>query len=73
MGSTSRIVAIEIVYPEGPAVPDHGLADLDAMVLYGGRDRTPREWAELLGAAGLRLSRIVPADGAYSFVEAVPR
>jgi hypothetical protein len=68
----ARLVAIEMVYPEGPAVPLRGMADLQAMVVYGGRDRTPGEWRALFGRAGLRLGRIIETGTPYSLVEATP-
>jgi hypothetical protein len=40
------------------------------LVAPGGRERTELEYATLLGQAGLRLNRIVPAESPVSIVEA---
>jgi hypothetical protein len=49
------------------------LADLHMLVMYGGRERTRREHADLLDAAGLRLRRVVPTGSWVSLIEASPR
>jgi len=36
----------------------------------GGRERTPEEYRDLLGKAGLRLTRIVPTASPVSVIEA---
>ncbi len=70
-GGTGRVLLVEAVLPEGIApAPTVKLMDLNMLVLCGGRQRTPTEFAELLAAADLRLTRIVPA-GLHSVVEAV--
>ncbi len=42
------------------------------LVIPGGQERTEAEYAELLGKAGFRLTRVVPTESAVSVVEAVP-
>ncbi|MBV8414222.1 MAG: methyltransferase, partial [Verrucomicrobia bacterium] len=37
----------------------------------GGRERTRTEWLELLGAAGFRVTRIVPTASFASVIEAI--
>jgi hypothetical protein len=39
------------------------------LVNLGGRERTERQFAELLAAAGLQLTRIVPTQSPLSIVE----
>jgi hypothetical protein len=46
--------------------------DLNRLVMTeGGRERSPSEYARLLGKAGLNLQRIVPTPSPVSVVEAV--
>jgi hypothetical protein len=37
----------------------------------GGRERTRAEWLKLLGAAGFRVSRIIPTASFASVIEAI--
>jgi hypothetical protein len=41
------------------------------LAVTGGRERTEQEYAELMGRAGLRLSRVVPTGGESQVLEAV--
>ena len=40
------------------------------LVMTGGKERTEREYAELLASAGLRLRRIIPTESLISIIEA---
>jgi hypothetical protein len=64
------VLALEMVMPNGIPPSPRGLADLQALVVYGGRDRTDSEWTALLGRAGFDKPRFIAADGPYSFVQA---
>jgi hypothetical protein len=66
-----RLLAIEMVAPDGAWEPPAGLGDLDAMVLYGGADRTEHEWRSLLAQAGFELRENVPLDPPYRLIVAV--
>lgn len=46
------------------------LLDLEMLVSPGGSERTAEEYRELLAAAGLRLTRIVPTQSPMSIIEA---
>ena len=46
------------------------LMDVGMLATTGGRERTEREYAELLESAGLRLLRVVPTKSAFSVLEA---
>ncbi len=58
-------------------VPDGGensfskLLDLNMLVMNGGRERTKGEFQELLEAAGLRMTRVIPTLSPLSIVEGV--
>jgi len=47
-------------------------SDVNMLVNAGGRERTETEFRALFGAAGFRLTRIVPTQSLSSVVEAAP-
>ena len=50
------------------------MADLNMLVLFGGRERTGKEFAMLLDEAGFRIERIVHTENRlFSLIEAVKR
>lgn len=71
----ARLVLVERTLPEVIEDPDDALgtlmSDLNMMVVLGGRERTPAEYAELLSAAGLRMTRHLQFDAEFGAVEAV--
>lgn len=71
MPDDGRLVAFEIVMPESRDDPVRCAADVVARAVYGGRDRTEREFRGLFAAAQLRLLRSAPAHGAISLLEAL--
>lgn len=68
-----RVVVVERVLPPVARAAADRLADLHMLVMYGGRERTRREYADLLDAAGLRLRRVTPTGSWVSLIEASPR
>jgi hypothetical protein len=72
MAPGARVLLVEQVIPPGNAPFPGKLLDLNMLVMTeGGRERTPEEYANLLGRAGLSLQRIVPTPSPVSVVEAV--
>lgn len=72
MAAGARVLLVEQVIPPGNAPFPGKLLDLNMLVMTeGGRERTPSEYANLLGKAGLSLQRIVPTASPVSVVEAV--
>jgi hypothetical protein len=71
MREGGRVLLIETVIPEGNEPHFGKLMDLEMLVSPGGVERTEREYRELLAAAGLRLSRVIPTQSYLSVVEAV--
>jgi hypothetical protein len=67
-----RLLIVEMVLPEGDAPHPGKMLDMMMLVGPGGQERTPSEYAELLGKAGFRLTQVVPTASAVSVVEAVP-
>lgn len=47
-------------------------SDLNMLLGPGGRERTEAEFRHLLGNAGFRLARIVPAGLNFSVIEGIP-
>lgn len=71
MNDDGKVLIVEMVVPEdNEPSPAKGL-DLVMLTIEGGKERTTEEYRELLTAAGLRLSRIVPTHSPYSIIEAV--
>ena len=70
MRADARVLVVDFVHPPGPLPPPYGLADLQAMVVYGGRDRSEAEFAALFQRAGLQLRRTMPSEPPFSLLEA---
>jgi hypothetical protein len=68
----SRLVIIERVLPDHvtPADLEALLADLNMLVLLGGKERTVREFTDLLDGAGYRLDQVIPTLTEFSIIEA---
>jgi hypothetical protein len=61
MGDGARLLLVEAVLPERAAdSPEAIRMDLHMLVLFGARERTEREYGDLLSAAGLLLERVLP-------------
>lgn len=73
----ARLLVFERVLPErtaaSPAMRAMMMADLTMMIHLTGHERTEREFAALLEAAGWSVTRVVPTACPLSIVEAVPR
>jgi SAM-dependent methyltransferase len=68
-----RLLLMEFVVPEDNEPHPGKLVDLWLMLLVGGKERTERQYAELLAAAGFELVRVTPTASPLSIVEARPR
>ena len=56
-----------------PNVPSSGkMSDLIMLVLAGGKERTSKEYSELLRDAGFRLNKVIPTQAELGIFEAVP-
>ena len=69
---TGRLLLVEAVLPEGNVPHPGKLADLEMLLLVGGRERTERDYRALLALAGFELTRVVPTASPLSVVEAAP-
>jgi hypothetical protein len=66
----ARIVVVEMVLPERVTPSPVHLMDLNMLVMLGGRERTEKQFAALLAAAGLRYERAIATRGLFSVLEA---
>ena len=60
-----------VIQPDNNFSPGKFL-DLQMLIFPGGRERTEKEFRELLAASGWRLTRVIPTAAAESIVEATP-
>jgi hypothetical protein len=73
MSADARLLLIEPVIAPGDGASFNKLLDLLMLVwTSGGRERTEAEHAALLGAAGLRIARVIPTATPLTIIEAVP-
>lgn len=71
MNEDGKVLIVEMVVPVGnEPSPAKGL-DLVMLTVEGGKERTEKEYRELLAAAGLRLTRTIPTRSPLSIIEAV--
>ena len=71
MADDGRILIVEMVLPETDEPHPGKILDMMMLTGAGGAERTPTEYAELLAANGLRMTRVVPTASPVSVVEAV--
>nr|AHE14775.1 EspM-like O-methyltransferase [uncultured bacterium] len=72
MTPAARLLLVEWVVPPGDTFHPSKFLDLAMLFVYGGRERTEDEFARLLTAAGLRLTRIVDSTSTLRVIEAAP-
>ncbi|MDT4989282.1 MAG: hypothetical protein QOI74_3376 [Micromonosporaceae bacterium] len=72
MGPDGRLLLIEWLVPEGDTPHPSKLIDLSMLLVYGGQERTEREYTGLLAEAGLRLDRIIESPSSLKVIEALP-
>lgn len=65
-----KLILLEFVVPPGNTPHLSKVIDIEMLYFPGGRERTEEEYAELLGKAGLRMTRVVPTKSPYSVIEA---
>jgi hypothetical protein len=72
MPANGKLILVDCVVPETDEPHFSKFIDLNMLVMTGGKERTEKEFAELLAAAGLKLLRVIPTDLPTSIVEAEP-
>lgn len=72
MKPDGRLLLVEMVLPEEGDAPHPGrLVDMWLMLLVGGKERTPSQYADLVSRAGFKLERVVETASSVSIVEAI--
>jgi len=72
MRANGRLILVDCVVPESDEPHFSKFIDLNMLVMTGGKERTAKEFEQLLGAAGFKLLRIIPTELPFSIVEAEP-
>ena len=72
MAANGKLILVDCVVPEGNEPHFSKFIDLNMLVMTGGKERTEKEFRELLAAAGFKLLRVIPTDLPTSIVEAKP-
>ena len=70
--ANGRLILVDCVVPETNEPHFSKFIDLNMLVMTGGKERTEREFQELLAAAGFKLLRVIPTELPTSIVEAEP-
>lgn len=72
MDPNGRVLVVETVMPETPEPHPAKFMDVNMLAMTeGGCERTEKEYAELLGKAGLKLKAVHPTPSPTSIIEAV--
>ena len=76
IGPERRLILIERVVPPrseySAASRQLFMADMQMMVMLGGRERTLDEFRILLENAGFQLTRVIPTESPFQLIEAIP-
>jgi len=72
MQPNGKVIIVDCVVPENNDPDFSKFFDLNMMVMTGGKERTEKEFAQLLSAAGFKLLRVIPTKVPTSIVEAEP-
>ena len=62
---------MEIVLPETDEPGLGPILDMEMLLIPGGRERTAREYRELLAQAGFTLTQIIPTPSPMFIIESV--
>ncbi len=71
MNPDSKVLIIEMVVPEGNEPSPSKILDIQMLMFTGGKERTAKEYAELLDKSGFRMTQVVPTHSPMQIVEAV--
>ncbi len=72
IGPDGRLIIVDCVVPETNEPHFSKFIDLNMLVMTGGKERTEREFATLLEAAGFQLVQVIQTDQPTSIIEAKP-
>jgi hypothetical protein len=63
MGNKGRMLVCECIVPEGDGYDISKDIDIILMVVFGGKERTRKEFEQLFNAAGLKIDQIISVEG----------
>lgn len=72
MQPNGKLILVDCVVPETDEPHFSKFIDLNMLVMTGGKERTEKEFAQILEAAGFKLLRVISTDMPHSIVEAEP-
>ena len=72
MQANGKLILVDSVVPETDEPHFSKFIDLNMLVMTGGKERTEKEFAQLLAAAGFKLLRVIPTELPTSIIEAQP-
>jgi hypothetical protein len=76
MGAEARLILVEHVMPARAEDSADSrrifMDDVQMLTMLGGQERTEQEYAALMRAAGLRLTRVLSTDSIFQLIEGVP-
>jgi hypothetical protein len=67
-----KLILVDCVVPETDEPDFSKFIDLNMLVMTGGKERTAREFEQLLSVAGFKLLRVIPTELPTAIVEAQP-
>ena len=71
MNADSRLWIIEYILEPGPGFSVAKLLDIEVLVMSGGCERSIDEYKNLIAAAGLQVSRIIPTKSGPTMLESL--
>ncbi len=72
MGDNARLLILDCIVPEGSSYDISKDIDIIMMVIFGGKERTKKDFEKLFEVSGLKLDKITPIPGSMlSAIEAV--
>ncbi len=72
MAGAGKLLLVEQVIPPDSSRHISKMGDIEMLVMQNGRERTEKEFQQLLADAGFQLNRIVPTKAQISILEALP-
>jgi hypothetical protein len=72
MQPNSKLILVDCVVPETDEPHFSKFIDLNMLVMTGGKERSEKEFAQILESAGFKLLRVITTDVPHSIVEAEP-
>jgi hypothetical protein len=72
MKPDSRLIIVDCVVPETSEPHFSKFIDINMLVMTGGKERTAKEFAGLLSAAGFKLLQVIRTDQPTSIIEGQP-